>query len=131
MNEAADPYAPPFTLQAEGFPSQIDLVRKIVLGWEKLRLIYNGVLFVLGLVVIGILLSYATSIGIGIILAGSVMAAVGANLCFFAGPLAELYFCAIFRKGAVPMIRWILFGGGMLISVIIFVGACALMVGLS
>lgn len=92
-----------------------DAMRSIVFSWEKFRLLYNAILLPAGLVV----LFFAANAGMAILLivVGAIGTAIGANICFCAGPLAEFYFCALFRREATPSLRKLLFAGGLLISV--------------
>lgn len=98
----------------EAVPSESlwrQLVR-IVVAWEKLRLIYNAVLVVLVLGVIAIAApAMATSLELW---AGLLAGAIVANLLFLAGPGAEII-AALFTRYRVSM-RTILFLAGLLLS---------------
>jgi len=109
-----DPYAPPGS--GEEPPSEKAALREIVLGWERLRLLYNGLLLIPGLVVVAV---WSTRQGmpfpVGVV--GAVLVGLGANLAYFLGPLAELYLRGLFRDGEpIGRGRWLLFGAGVVIS---------------
>ena len=117
-----NPYAP---------PSQVDdakavraaALREIVLGWEKLRLLYNAILLVPGL---GILAFWTMKNGMPTVVAlvSGLLVAVGANVSFFLGPLAELYFRGLFRNGeSIGKGRWLIFGAGIVVSAGVFLVA--------
>jgi hypothetical protein len=102
------------TDQAEGrLNSLSDFLKPIFLKWEKLRIPYN---LILALVLI---LSHGQSMGarffhplaLSIWLTGAVLA----NLCFFAGPLAEAYIAWLGLRSRVVTV--VLFVGGVLISI--------------
>lgn len=68
------------------------LARRIFVAWERLRIVYNAILAVTVVCVVAIyFLQYRpTSIPLFGFL-GIVVPVVGANLCFFAGPIVETY----------------------------------------
>jgi len=113
-----DPYAPPQAIAAADHAGPLDPARSIILGWEKLRLIYNGVLLPCGIAVLALALS--KDIGWLLVLAGGGVVGIGANVCFFAGPMAELYFCALRRKKPNVGLRRFLFIGGLVGSLGLF-----------
>ena len=115
-----DPYAPPSS-PALPADDQRPALREIVLSWEKLRLLYNAILAVPGLLVLN-----AMTGEFGITLAEAVLSAafvaVGANLCFLLGPVAELYLRGLFRQGQpLGRGRWLIFGSGTLLSFFLFI----------
>lgn len=116
-----NPYAPPQTSDAvPASASDRNDVRIVVVAWERLRLVYNGVLFVLGMVVMVLW----GSEGAVLILPGAVLVAIGANLCFFAGPLVELYAMALKRRGPWGRgARLLLFSSGLGFSALLFAAA--------
>lgn len=95
-----------------------DDYKAICFAWEKLRLIYNGVLVVTSLTMIfgfGIY-QFAHSI---FYLISLPLLAFAANLCFFAGPAAEcyLYFLGLRQT----YIRWLFFVPGTIFAVLLTV----------
>jgi hypothetical protein len=114
-----DPYAPPSS-PALPADDQRPALREIVLSWEKLRLLYNALLAVPGLLVLN---AMTGEFGITLIEAvlSAVFVAVGANLCFLLGPVAELYLRGLFRQGQpLGRGRWLIFGSGTLLSFFLF-----------
>ena len=115
-----DPYAPPASA-LKPVEDQKPALRELVLGWERLRLLYNGLLVVPGVMVLftlitgeGMTLLDAVASGFGV--------AVAANACFFLGPAAELYLRGLLRKGEpLGRGRWLLFGTGTMFSLMLFV----------
>jgi hypothetical protein len=96
-------------------------MREIVIGWERLRLLYNAILAVPGLLVLSAMMGEYGMPALTAVLS-AVFVAVGANLCFLLGPLAELYLRGIFRRGQpLGRGRWLLFGSGTLLSLFLFV----------
>lgn len=102
------------------------LLRSIVLPWEKLRLLYNGILLVPGLAICaGVYRESAwrltdgfpgaalelIEIGLGAALFGLV-----ANVCFCLGPYAECVIAALGYPLTGRRIRPFLFGCGLLLS---------------
>lgn len=117
---AVDPYAPPGAVEDLG-DHQKPALREIVIGWERLRLLYNALLALPGILVMVTMMS---DFGMGVIEAilGASFVAVGANLCFLLGPLLELYLRGIFRKGEpLGRGRWLIFGSGTLLSLFLFI----------
>jgi hypothetical protein len=114
-----DPYAPP-AAPSEAPSAHLPL-REIVVGWEKLRLLYNGLLLLPG----AAMFWYAVDRGAVppvAALGSCALVAIGANGCFLLGPLAELYLRGIFRRGEpFGRGRQLLFGLGLLASGCVFV----------
>jgi hypothetical protein len=115
-----DPYAPPSSPAAPA-DDQRPALREIVLAWEKLRLFYNGILALPGILVLNAMLG-ELSVGFSEAVLAAVFVAVSANLCFFLGPLAELYLRGLFRQGqTLGRGRWLIFGSGTLLSFFLFI----------
>ncbi len=68
------------------------LARRIFVAWERLRIVYNAILTVTVICAVGIYLAWyrPASVALGGFF-GIVVPVVGANLCFFAGPVLETY----------------------------------------
>ena len=122
MNE--NPYAPPLA-GSEPDQSQRPALREIVLAWEKLRLWYNGILLIPGLIAIaGWIGKQGMPIFVTVIM--SAMVAIGANFCFLLGPVAELYLRGLFRDGKpLGRGRLLIFGAGLVVSLGVFAVALA------
>jgi hypothetical protein len=114
-----NPYEAPLSnlgVEADSAASFSELVRE----WEKTRLRYNGVLLAAGVIVLIIWIS-SLQMPAGFIILSAVPVAIGANICFFLGPLAELYLRAIFHRGApAPSLRRTLFMLGLIGSLCVF-----------
>lgn len=115
-----DPYAPPSSPALPADDQRLAL-REIVLGWERLRLLYNTILAVPGILVLSAMAGdYGMPLSTALI--SAVFVAVCANLCFLLGPLTELYLRGLFRQGQpLGRGRWLLFGSGTLLSLFLFV----------
>lgn len=92
-------------------------LRPMVVQWEGLRIVYNLVLTAEVLILL-MIAGWNGTLHFGIPqVDGLIVAAVAANVCFCAGPLADLYLTAILRFRA-PLIR-VLFPLGLLLSVVL------------
>ncbi|MGJ8672520.1 hypothetical protein [Rubritalea sp.] len=119
----SNPYISPTTKAIKAFVSSDGVestarLRDIVLKWEKLRVIYNLVLLLPGL---GVTLYAANKWGSSMseMLSSVIPFAIMANLCFFLGPLSELYIAAIWQINDSRMIRRWSFGLGLVGSLLI------------
>lgn len=118
-----NPYAPPQsttpTTLAQSIPEPSS--RNIVLGWEKLRIIYNLALLFPGLAIL-----FSINVPISGIISISLVFGILANLCYFFGPITELYTCALTHHAELPKLRMILFcvglGGSLLLFLLIYLG---------
>lgn len=88
-----------------------DVVR-LIGRWERRRIRYNAILTATVLLVTApdLLRPFADPAFWGLLAAGC----VGANACFFAGPLAEAYLRWLGLKGAIG---WVLFVLGLVVAV--------------
>ncbi len=114
-----DPYAPPASVDDPTI-DQRPVLREIVLAWEKLRLIYNGLLAVPGILVLVMFIQKdGMPLPVAVISGG--MVAAGANICFFLGPLAELYLRGLSKRcEPIGRGRWLIFGAGVAVSFGVF-----------
>ncbi|RYD23223.1 MAG: hypothetical protein EOP88_05030 [Verrucomicrobiaceae bacterium] len=88
---------------------------ELVRAWEKLRLIYNGVVVLPGLGVLALWVNAGMPLPVAIFF--SIVTGIGANLAFFLGPLSELYWRVLFRQGLpIGKGRNLIFGAGLVIS---------------
>lgn len=120
-----DPYAPP-QADVTSPPANPAAFGELVRAWEKLRLLFNALLLLPGIAVLMLWVKFAhMPVPIAIFLA--VLIGFGANVAFFMGPMAELYFRALFLSGApLGRGRWLIFGAGLVVSAGFFVLAALL-----
>ncbi|MGB6223699.1 hypothetical protein [Haloferula sp.] len=119
-----DPYAPPKS-GSQGGTEQPErkALREVVTAWERLRLIYNLLLLVPGVVIVTILVT-GQDMPLGFAVIGALVIGIGANAAFFLGPLVELYFRALFRNGeSIGRGRQLIFGAGLVVSAGVFLMA--------
>lgn len=119
-----DPYAPP---SAPPVANDHATLGELVRGWEKLRVIYNGILLLPG---IGVLALWITrqNLPVPVAVVGGILFGIGANVAFMLGPLAELYLRGLFRNGAsLGKGRLLILGAGLVVSagVMLFFGIIA------
>ena len=108
-----NPYAPPTALPVA---NDLATLGELVRGWEKLRLIYNGIMILPG---IGVLVLWVTrqNIPIPAAVVAGILFSIGANVAFMLGPLAELYLRGLFRNEAsLGRGRLLVFGTGLVVS---------------
>ena len=114
----ANPYATPASATIIE-PASVSAMGELVKGWEKRRLLYNGIMLLpgLGVLAVGIARDFAPW---PVMITSGLMCGLAANAGFFGGPLAELYLRAILFKGSPkPWLRTGLFITGCLLSFII------------
>ena len=122
QNPYATPRAPVEIARPSSAPAS---PRAIVAGWEALRLRYNLILLGPGLLVVLLCMTqFAMSPFHAVV--GAAFVAVGANLCFLLGPLAELYASAMLDVPEHPELRRIAFTLGLIVSLGAFGVACLL-----
>ena len=108
-----NPYAPP---SAPPVASDHATLGELVRGWEKLRLIYNGIMILPGT---GVLVLWVTrqKLPVPAAIVVGILFGIGANVAFMLGPLAELYLRGLFKNGAsLGRGRLLVFGAGLVIS---------------
>jgi hypothetical protein len=112
-----NPYAPP---TASPLAEDRAPLGELVRGWEKLRLLYNGLMILPGICVLTLwvtrqLLPLPTAI------IGGILTGIAANVAFMLGPLAELYLRGLFRNGAsLGKGRLLIFSAGLAVSAGVF-----------
>jgi hypothetical protein len=108
-----NPYAPP----AEPPPAEDRAnLGELVRGWEKLRLLYNGIMILPGLGVLGLWVT-RQHLPVPAAIAGGIVVGIGANIAFMLGPLAELYLRGLLKNGApLGKGRLLIFGAGLVVS---------------
>jgi|GEM_PF-1380794 len=117
-----DPYQTP--LDTDSSDPDIAALGELVRAWEKLRLLYNGLMILPGL---GVLTLWVTrsNLPIPAAVAFGIVVGLGANTAFFLGPLAELYLRALFRRGeGIGRGRWLIFSAGLLVSGAVVLFSC-------
>lgn len=108
-----NPYAPPTALPVA---NDLATLGELVRGWEKLRLIYNGIMILPGS---GVLVLWITrqNLPVPAAIIGGILFGIGANVAFMLGPLAELYLRGLFRNGtSLGKGRLLIFGAGLVVS---------------
>ncbi len=110
-----NPYATPAAapLANHGDPAALS---ELVRSWEKLRLIYNGIMILPG---IGVLALWCTKAAMPVpaaIFLG-IFTGINANIAFFLGPLSELYLRGLLRNGeSIGKGRRLIFAAGLVVS---------------
>lgn len=108
-----NPYAPPSAAPpADDRAALGELVR----GWEKLRLLYNGIMILPGICVLFLWIT-RQQLAIPTAIIGGILGGIGANVAFMLGPLAELYLRGFLKDGAsLGKGRLLLFSAGLVVS---------------
>lgn len=109
------------------FEDKVASAREIVVAWEKLRLIYNVVMLLIGGVLLGVALDYVVSTQVAVPLAPpavimitfAVLFGTVANVCYCLGPYTELMLVALGYPESGNKVRYFLFGVGLLFSIIV------------
>lgn len=109
-----NPYSTPIS-QPSNLSSHQSEFKHVVVAWEKMRLLYNVILLLVGIIALFILINYYRE-STNMVLLQSLAFALAANLCFFAGPVCELYLRAFRHVSNAQSLRWILFTVGTLAS---------------
>lgn len=97
---------------------------ELIKGWEKLRLLYNAILLIPGVIIL-FLIDQRNIMPSGTSIPSALLFAICANIGFCLGPFTELYIRGIFfRDQPTPWLRALFFIGGALFSFLfmIFVG---------
>ena len=108
---------------------EVAFCRRVVKSWEKLRVLYIGVLLIPGLALLLRTLHLQQEImaqnppGMGYpimepvaLFAGSFLFGIGANVCFCLGPYGEIMMAALGFSLTARRIRSVLFGLGLVLS---------------
>lgn len=113
-NPQFDPYRTPQS--ADSSPPEMAALGELVRAWEKLRLLYNGIMILPGLAVL-VLWVTRGNLPIPGAIAFGLIVGLGANTAFFLGPLTEIYLRALFRRGeGIGKGRWLIFSAGLVVS---------------
>lgn len=114
---SSNPYSAPPTLDTTPPPNAAvsprtlsEIARTTFLAWEKLRIVYVGLLGLWTLLLCG---RAIVDIDLLIMI---VLGGIFSNFCFFAGPILETYVRWLGYKGY--LLRWILFSSGTLLTMI-------------
>ena len=112
-----------------------DNLRSSVLLWEKLRLAYNGVMVALGVPIgmkifdliqnapPGKLLGPKGNYDASSMVFGCIVFGVLANLCYFAGPLGDLYIQLLFKRQIPKWARYTAFAVGLCFSLTVMLAS--------
>ncbi|MBI5667093.1 MAG: hypothetical protein HZC41_03725 [Chloroflexi bacterium] len=107
----------------------------ILYAWERRRLTYNVVLFVIGAALVAYgYRQFRVSLSDLEIAAACVGVGIAANLAYFAGPIAEMYSLVFFNREWLPPLRNLVYVVGLGFSVLVLVGgafAAMVMIALS
>lgn len=98
--------------------SLLTIARTVFLAWEKLRVVYVIILSVVTLMLTG-----TTGFSNWQVLRLIIEGAVVANVAYFAGPTIETYIRWLGYERMWP--RWLMFGSGTLLSIVLAVGVLA------
>ena len=110
-----NPYsAPESDQEATKQPTNSEL-RSIVIGWERMRILYNIILFLIGIVAIFFIMR-APFYKLEDTILSAIVFGVFANICFCAGPTIETYIRVIFNTQDIRSLRLSLFILGTLLS---------------
>ena len=93
--------------------------RAIIWAWEKLRVRYNLILAIPGIIILFFYV-YRAEMPLGVACMGGLMMALGANICYFLGPISEVYAAALFNLTEIPTYRKIAFWLGVIGSLGMF-----------
>lgn len=116
MTLPMDPYLSPVA-QPVTTSRQQQQFKQIVIAWEKLRLLYNVVMLLTGVVALFVMVNYFRE-STGTLITQVLFYGIAANLFFFAGPVCELYLRAFRNVTNAQTLRWILFITGTVFSLI-------------
>lgn len=122
-DSSTNPYAPPASHTTEVIiPTKVDS-RNIMVAWESMRLRYNLILLLPGLIVIII---YVAGVGLpfGVALIGSAMTALAANACYLLGALSEIIVSALVKTSEHPGYRKTTYYAGIAFSLVFFALVC-------
>lgn len=95
--------------------SLLTIARNVFLAWEKLRVVY--------VIILGSVTVMLTGLSLNVdlpLLRLIVLGAVTANVMYFVGPTTET--CVQWLGYSRPWLRWLLFVGGTLLSVLLTIG---------
>lgn len=95
--------------------SLLGIARNVFLAWEKLRIIYLGILTLFTFFLVGFsgLLNYSVVMSI-------VFGAFFANVLYFAGPVIDTYIRWLGYRSSWP--RWVMFVCGTILSLLLALG---------
>ncbi len=112
-----NPYSSPESNQTSDSKPLNSELRDIVIGWERMRVLYNIILFLVGITAIFVMMR-APFFELAEVILPAIAFGIFANVCFCAGPTAETYIRVIFNTQDVKSVRMGLFILGTLLSLI-------------
>lgn len=119
-----NPYATPSTGPLHSGDDPVAL-GELVREWEKLRLVYNGLMILPGIGVLALWVRWGMPLPAALFF--SIATGIGANVAFLLGPLSELYWRALFHQGApIGKGRKMIFGAGLAVSGGVIIVAAAI-----
>lgn len=110
-----NPYNTPETDQSSDTKPHNNELREIVIGWERMRVLYNIIMFLVGVVAIFIS-TRAPYFSLEEALFPAIIFGIFSNICFCSGPTIEIYYRVIFNPQDKRSLRLILFVLGTLLS---------------
>lgn len=108
-----NPYEPPTAPDPTSGEILNSRVKETLRKWNKLRIIYNLVLFV-----VGMLVATPSLMDFPDLILGIIIYAILANICFCAGPFLDVYFL-VFSDTKTSLLRNTLFTFGLLGSILL------------
>ena len=112
-----NPYSSPESNQTSDSKPLNSELRDIVVGWERMRVLYNIILFLVGITAIFVMMR-APFFELAEVILPAIAFGIFANICFCAGPVTETYIRVIFNSQDVKTLRISLFILGTLLSLI-------------
>lgn len=112
-----NPYITPDSDQPPKIKGPNSELREIVIGWERLRVLYNIILLLVGVIAIFVTLQQPF-FNLEEVVIPAILFGIFANFCFFVGPVAETYIRVIFNFQDFKSMRLGLFILGTLLSLI-------------
>ena len=103
-------------------------LRSSIALWEKLRLAYNAIMICIGVPIAmniyhmvqtapaGNLPGPKSSYDVSSLVLATVLFGFAANLCYFVGPLGDLYYQLLFRRSTPDWVRYSAFVTGLVVS---------------
>lgn len=112
-----NPYSTPESKQVSAHSPLNTELRNIVIGWERMRVLYNILLFLVGITAIFFCMK-APFFKLEDAVFPAILFGIFANICFCAGPIVETYIRVIFNSQDVRTLRLSLFISGTLLSLV-------------
>ena len=112
-----NPYSTPDSDQPPKIKAPNSELREIVIGWERLRVLYNIILLLVGVIAIFVTVQQPF-FNLEEVVIPAILFGIFANFCFCLGPVAETYIRVIFNTQDIKSMRLGLFILGTLLSLV-------------